>query len=193
LRNYNKDTYYKYFDEAWKKIIERFFPYMLRFFIPHLYQDADFSNGFIFLDKELEQLSRKSKKGEAFNIKLRLIRSMYEKGYSQDEIRAIFEFIDWIITLNDKEEGLIREEIEKLEGVKKVPYVTSIERIGRREEKKEGILEVLDVRFGSVPLDITDHINDIENDKKLKKLLRLAVSCSSIDEFKQSLNGNSQK
>jgi len=74
-----------------------------------------------------------------------------------------------------------------------VPYVTSIERIGRREEKKEGILEVLDERFGSVPLDIIDDINDIENDKKLKKLLRFAVSCSSFDEFRQSFNGNSKK
>lgn len=74
-----------------------------------------------------------------------------------------------------------------------MPYVTSIERIGRREEKKEGILEVLDERFGSVPLDIIDDINDIENDKKLKKLLRFAVSCSSFDEFRQSFNGNSKK
>lgn len=314
--SYNKDTYYKYFDEAWKKIIERFFPYMLRFFIPHLYQDVDFSNDFIFLDKELEQLSKKSKKGakyvdklvkvqlkdgedqwilvhieiqgysdkefpermfryyyriydrysekiaslalitgmekgisegisegrfeleaygsgvsfrylsprlmdfnkdeleksdnpialvilacqgreeakkkgEAFNIKLRLIRSLYEKGYDQDYVRDILEFIDWVITLSNKEENLILEEIEKLEEVKKMPYVTSFERIGkkegRKEGRKEGILEVLDERFGIIPLDIIDNINDIENDKKLKKLLRLAVSCSSLDEFRQSL------
>jgi hypothetical protein len=78
-----------------------------------------------------------------------------------------------------------------------MPYVTSIERIGKKEGKnegrKEGILEVLDERFGSVPLDIIDDINDIENDKKLKELLRFAVSCSSIDEFRQSFNRNSKK
>jgi hypothetical protein len=110
-------------------------------------------------------------------------------------------YANWIIILDEKEEDLILEEIEKLEEVKKMPYLTSFERIGmkkgskkgRKEGRKEGILEVLDERFGIVPLDIIDHINDIENDKKLKELLRFAVSCSSIDEFRQSFNGNSKK
>ncbi|MBU1487778.1 hypothetical protein KKH56_07015 [bacterium] len=39
----NQDRYWKYFDEAWKKIIERFFPQLLCFFIPELYKDVDFS------------------------------------------------------------------------------------------------------------------------------------------------------
>ena len=69
-----EDRYYKYFDEAWKKIIERFFPHLLRFFIPHLYQDVDLSNGFIFLDKEMEQLSKKSKKGAKYVDKLVKVR-----------------------------------------------------------------------------------------------------------------------
>jgi len=310
---------------------------MLRFFIPHLYQDADFSNGFTFLDKELEQLSRKSRKGakyvdklvkvqlkngedqwilvhievqgyadkefpermfryyyriydkysekivslalitgmdkgisdgrfeleaygsgilfrylsprlmdfdkdeleksdnpialiilacqgreeakkrgEAYNIKLRLIRSLYEKGYTQDEIRAIFDFIDWIITLNDKEEELILEEIKEIEEVKKMPYVGNMERIirkkaiteGKKEGKKEGIkegikegmlkksiellLKTLDERFGKVPSDVTDYVKALKDDEKLNLLHSLAIRCSSIDEFKQSLNGDSQ-
>jgi hypothetical protein len=307
--NYKKDTYWKYFDEAWKKIIERFFPYMLRFFIPNLYQDADLSNGFIFLDKEMEQLSKKSKKGakyvdklvkvrlkdgrdqwilvhievqgyadkefpermfryfyrifdkynekivslalmtgtekgesegkfeskaygsgvefqylsprlmeydkeeleksdnpitlvilacqgreeakikgEAYNIKLRLIRSLYEKGYTQDEIRAIFEFIDWIITLSDKEEKLIWEEVEKLEEVKMMPYVTSIERLTRKETKRELILEALYERFEEIPKDVAKSINGINNESKLDALFRIAVKCVSLDEFMQMLN-----
>ncbi|MEK7399758.1 MAG: hypothetical protein AAB116_22690, partial [Candidatus Poribacteria bacterium] len=135
-------------------------------------------------------------KGEAFNIKLQLIRSMYEKGHNQDYIRDIFEFLDWIITLSDEEEELILEEVEKLEEVKKMSYVTNAERIGMKRGRKEGskeaskeaILEVLDERFGDVPSDIRNYIDDIESEKKLKKLLRLAVRCSSIDEFMQMLN-----
>lgn len=63
--DYKKDTYWKYFDEAWKKIIERFFPYMLDFFVPDLHKDVDMSSGFVFLDKEMEQLSKRSKKGRS--------------------------------------------------------------------------------------------------------------------------------
>ncbi|MDI6795173.1 MAG: hypothetical protein QME81_20295, partial [bacterium] len=49
-----QDRYWAYFDEAWKKIIERFFPQLLCFFVPKLYKDVDFSKGFDFLDKEMK-------------------------------------------------------------------------------------------------------------------------------------------
>lgn len=52
------NRYRTYFDEAWKKVIERFFPPFLLFFAPKLYQDVDFSKRFTFLDKELGQLSK---------------------------------------------------------------------------------------------------------------------------------------
>lgn len=302
-----KDRYWTYFDEAWKNVIEKLFPHLLNFFIPDLYSDADLSKGFVFLDKELEKLSKKSKKGakyvdklakvslingndqwilihievqgyadnefpermfryfyrifdrynekivslalitgtdkslskgrfefkaygsgvdfkylsprlmdydkskleqdnnpialvilasqeaelakkkgKAFDIKRRLIRMMYERGYKRDDIIAIFEFIDWVITLDDKDEELIRDEIERLEEVNKMPYITSIERIGMKKGSKDAILDILDERFGNVPLEIINHINSIKNDKKLKSLLRFAVRCNSIDEFGQS-------
>ena len=63
------DRYWAYFDEAWKKVIERFFPHFLRFFVPQLYEDVDFSKWF-FLDKEMEQLAQRSLKGSKFVDKL---------------------------------------------------------------------------------------------------------------------------
>lgn len=121
--------------------------------------------------------------------------SCHRKG-TQDYIRDTFEFIDWVITLSDKEDELIKEEVEKLEEVNKMPYVTSFERIGIKKGRKEGLLEksredilmVLDERFGDVSSDIIDYINDIENDRELKSLLRFAVKCASLDEFMQMLN-----
>jgi hypothetical protein len=68
--NYNKDRYWAYFDEAWKNVIEKLFPHLLNFFIPDLYSDADLSKGFVFLDKELEKLLKKSKKGAKYVDKL---------------------------------------------------------------------------------------------------------------------------
>ncbi|MEK7398692.1 MAG: hypothetical protein AAB116_17300 [Candidatus Poribacteria bacterium] len=94
--------------------------------------------------------------------------------------------MDWVITLSDKDEELILEEVEKLEEVNKMPYVTNAERIGMKRGSKEAILEVLDERFGDVPSDVLDHIKNIESDKELKRLLRLAVKCVSLDEFWQS-------
>ena len=66
----NHDRYWAYFDEAWKKIIERFFPQLLQFFVPSLYEDVDFSKGFFFLDKEMEQLTIRSIKRAKYVDKL---------------------------------------------------------------------------------------------------------------------------
>ena len=313
----NQNKYWAYFDEAWKKIIERFFPQLLCFFVPKLYEDIDLSKGIDFLDKEMEQLSMISVKGakyvdklakvylkngneqwilvhievqgqpdkefplrmfryfyrifdrygkrivsmaiftgsekdridekyelksygsgvefrylsfrlmdydkerleqdsnpiaivilasqekerarqkdEKFNIKLYLIRKLYDKGYEKDEIKGLFEFIDWVMQLNDEEEKLIWEEIKELEGVKKMPYVTSVERIGRAEGLQQGLLEdgrmmvaeALDERFGKIPSTISNAVNQIKDRDVLKFLLRQVIRCNSMEEFKQALN-----
>jgi len=66
----NQNKYWAYFDEAWKRVIERFFPQLLQFFIPNLYGDVDFSKGISFLDKEMEQLAIRSVKGAKYVDKL---------------------------------------------------------------------------------------------------------------------------
>jgi len=324
----NEDRYWKYFDEAWKKIIERFFPELLQFFVPDLYQDVDFSKEVTFLDKEMEQLSltavkgakyvdklvkvylkdgeeqwilvhievqgypdkefslrmfryfyrifdrygkrivslailtgleicpdegryelktygsgvefqylsfrlmdydkerleqdpnpialvvlasrekeEAKQRGEKFNAKRYLVRKLYEKGYRKDQIKALFEFIDWILQLSGEEEKLIWKEIKELEGVKKMPYVTSVERIGMERGLQQGlqqgmqqglqqglleegrvmILEALDERFGEIPSFISHAVSQVEDRAVLQALLRRAIRCASPEEFKQAL------
>jgi len=43
-------------DTLWKGAIEDFFENFLHFFYPKLYKEIDFSKGFMFLDKEFEQI-----------------------------------------------------------------------------------------------------------------------------------------
>ena len=66
----SSSRYWTYFDEAWKKVLERFFPQFLRFFVPELYEAVDFQKPFDFLDKEMEQISQQSLKGAKFVDKL---------------------------------------------------------------------------------------------------------------------------
>jgi len=66
----DQDKYWARFDEAWKKIIERFFPPLLRFFVPELYDDVEKEKDIQFLDKEMEQLGIRSVKGAKFVDKL---------------------------------------------------------------------------------------------------------------------------
>ena len=76
--------------------------------------------------------------------KLRLMRSLYERGKSSDEIRQMFRVIDWMMDLPPALAIQFRAALEQIEEEKKMPYVTSIERLakeeGREEGREEGIL-----------------------------------------------------
>ena len=314
------NVYWHYFDEAWKQVIERFFPGFLHFFIPDLYEDVDFSRRFEFLDKEMEQLSQRSQKGakyvdklvkvflkdgseewilvhieveadakegfsqrmfryfyrifdrygrqvvsialltgeasetvdgkyertvygsgvdfrylvsrlmdyqreelekddnpfalvvfasqererlrrdvDGFDAKWYLIRKLYERGYSREEVVGLFEFIDWVIQLNDEEEDKrFWEEVKTLEEVRKMPYVTTGERIGLRKGREEGlqqglqqmVIDALEVRFEEIPSLISESIHQTKDPERLKALHRQAIRSASLEEFQQGLNGN---
>ncbi|MDI6793292.1 MAG: cytosolic protein [bacterium] len=146
-----------------------------------------------------QEKERAKQRGEKFNAKLYLIKKLYAKGYKRDEIEGLLEFIDWVLQLSDEEEELIGEEIKELEEVKKMPYVTSFERIGIKkglqqgllEEGREMILEALNERFREVPSFVSMAVNQIENRDILKLIHRRAIRCASLEEFKQALTEQS--
>ncbi len=51
------------YDSPWKEILEQFFEPCLRFFFPPLHAQIDWSQGFAFLDKELQQISYDAETG----------------------------------------------------------------------------------------------------------------------------------
>ena len=55
--------YLTYFDEAWKQIIEQFFPQFVRFFVPELHDAIDFQKPITFLDKEMAQFGQQALSG----------------------------------------------------------------------------------------------------------------------------------
>ncbi len=58
------DRYWAYCDEAWKHVLERFFPERLQFFLPALAHDVDFTTPITFLDKERKQAVGYREKGK---------------------------------------------------------------------------------------------------------------------------------
>lgn len=51
------------YDSPWKEIIERFFPEFMAFFFPEAQEAIDWSQGYKFLDKELQQVVREAETG----------------------------------------------------------------------------------------------------------------------------------
>ena len=132
----SSNQYWTYFNEAWKQIIERFFPQFVRFFVPELHE---------------------------------------------------------AIRLNDAEEIRLWDELKTLEEVNKMPYITSVERIGRAEgaqlEGQQMLLDALDERFGELPDTVSAAIHQIQYLAQLRLLHRQAIRSASLEEFQRALNG----
>ena len=75
--------------------------------------------------------------------KYRLVRLMYERGFSRSDILELFRIIDWMIRLPDALEREFLTEVYAIEEAKKMPYVTSAERLGIEKGKLEGETAVL--------------------------------------------------
>lgn len=128
---------------------------------------------------------------------------LLESGLSRQDIRQLFRFIDWIMVLPEELAISFKTEIKSYEEARKMRYVTSIERLAKQEGIEEGlqegrqlgviqssqdsVIEVLETRFGEVPITIINAVNNINDSSVLKTLLKRAISIPPLAEFQQFL------
>ena len=123
--------------------------------------------------------------------KLRLVRSLFAKGYSREKIIGLFRFIDWIMYLPEELADNFKVELRNDEEANRMRYVTSIERMAKEEgviqTHRENVLETLTTRFEEVPTRVVEAVNIIDDVAVLKSLLRRAILVGSIAEFEDEL------
>ncbi|WP_242044508.1 hypothetical protein [Anabaena azotica] len=124
--------------------------------------------------------------------KLSLVRRLFERGYSREDVQELFRFIDWIMVLPRELALSFTTEVKSYQEVQRMRYVTSIERFAKEEgiveTARESVIEVLDTRFGEVPTSIVEAINKIDQPSLLKTLLKRAIAIPSTTEFQQLLD-----
>jgi hypothetical protein len=90
-----------------------------------------------------------------YGAKLALVKSLYRRGWNRSDILELFRCIDWMLRLPEALEERIWSEMQDYEKERKMPYVTSVERIGIRTGVAEGVaherqllLRLIRKRFG---------------------------------------------
>lgn len=58
---------------------------------------------------------------------------------------------------------------------------------GREEGMEKSILSVLSARFGDIPANLTDVIYHTKNQSRLDKLLKLAATSRTVNEFERMM------
>jgi hypothetical protein len=74
-----------------------------------------------------------------YRWKLELVKQLYDRGLSRDDVLQLFRFIDWVLALPAELERKFLTELEQWEEVRKMPYITSAERIGIEKGMQQGI------------------------------------------------------
>ena len=77
------------------------------------------------------------------------------------------------------------QDLDKIQEEKRLPYVTSIERLGECRGLCMGIESVLRVRFGAKGLQLMPEIREIYEDEKLRAVLKALETASSPDEVRR--------
>lgn len=145
----------------------------------------------------------KHKPNKRFALKWRLTRMLYERGYSKQDVLSLFRFIDWMMALPPELEQQLQAQMIAYEEEQKVPYITSIERMGIQKGLQQGrqeglvlgqvrkvrqnITTVIQNRFGDVPVDVSQAINSIEQEPTLDQLFRYALMAEGLPNFQQKL------
>ncbi|TVS13830.1 MAG: DUF4351 domain-containing protein [Planctomycetaceae bacterium] len=86
-------------------------------------------------------------------------------GYNADEVREIFRFIDWMMSLREDLSRRFEQELTDLEESLNMPYVTSVERIAEARGEARGMANVLLVQLtrtcGPLPEEIEQEVRDL--------------------------------
>jgi hypothetical protein len=82
--------------------------------------------------------------------KRELIFRLYEQGYSKLEIFAFFRFIDWIIDLPEELAQKLKTDVQEYQEKKRMPYISSWERLVREDGARNMLLSLLEVKLGEL-------------------------------------------
>jgi hypothetical protein len=117
--------------------------------------------------------------------KVRLVRGLYERGFSAKDVRELYRVIDWMMELPPALETLFWQDLDKVQEEKRMPFITSVERVGHRRGLREGIESLLRVRFGDDGLKLMPAIHEIHEEEKLRAVLKALETAASLDEVRR--------
>ncbi|MDJ1172391.1 hypothetical protein PMG71_23455 [Roseofilum sp. BLCC_M154] len=202
------------YDSPWKEAISVYFRDFLEFFFPNIAYEQKLWGCCALLkfprvkllDYDLSQLEQDSNPFAAivaahrtaqqmgedvqqnYQRKLQLVKSLYQRGLSRNDIVELFRLIDWFIALPAKEEQRLWTEIESLEKEDQMPYITSVERFGIKKARQEDIVRILEVRFGEILSSLREQVSQMTDLEALERLVVQALSSQSLEAFQSELN-----
>jgi hypothetical protein len=159
----------------------------------------------------LDSLRTKGAPARRLARKWSLVRRLFGLGYHRDDVLALFRFLDEVLSLPKPLEIRFRDRLDRYQEEKRMPYVTSIERLAHEEGLEKGLekglergLEkgreegrgvalraaterILRLRLGDPPPGILAALAGVTDSKALEDLVAQAALAGSFAAFEARL------
>jgi hypothetical protein len=117
--------------------------------------------------------------------KVRLVKALYDRGLSAADVRQLWRFLDWMLDLPKALEDQVWQEIQAYEEEKRVPYITSVERMAAKRELLEGLEVGLELKFGPEGLQLLPELRQLTDVAVLREVLRAIKTATTLDELRR--------
>jgi hypothetical protein len=121
--------------------------------------------------------------------KVRLVKGLYDRGMSAEDVRQLYRFIDWIMALPEPLERLFWQEITQYQEEKRMPFVTIAERVGMEKGLEKGLLKGIEVslkvKFGAEGLALLPEIRALQDHELLEAVLEAIEAAANPGELRQ--------
>jgi hypothetical protein len=117
--------------------------------------------------------------------KTRLIKGLYERGMSSDDIRQLFRFIDWVMELPASLEQLFQEEMIAFYEERRMAFMDFFDRIAAQKDLLQGIEVALELKFGAEGLELMPELREIRDHELLRKVLAKIKAADSPEDLRR--------
>ena len=138
---------------------------------------------------------------QRLQAKLAITRRLYDLGYSAEQVRLAFGFVDWLLRLPDALRGQFVQELRTFEEDRQMTYITSIEELGIEKGIEQGIVQgrvegraaglldgialALDLKFGAAAAPVIAEVRAITNLALLDAILAQIKTASTLDDLRR--------
>ena len=102
-----------------------------------------------------------------------------------EDVRRLFDFIDWVMELPEPLDQLFRDEIGAFQQEKRMPFLNTFERAALREGLLRGIESCLKVKFGAEGLELLPEIRELHDHELLDKILERIETADGPDDLRR--------